>query len=185
VNRLIFASKNEYKFKEIQELLNCHKIKLDLYPIDLSETQSDFLEVIASAKATCAYNTIKEKLIVEDTGLFIHSLNNFPGPYSSFILKTIGNSGILDLLTTKSNRSATFKSVVAFNDGLCIRVFSGEVEGTISTYVAKEGWGYDPIFIPSKSEKTYGEMRHEKIENSQRTLALTKFLGWYKDYTSF
>lgn len=183
MDQIIFASKNENKFQETRTFLIQYKIQLDLFHLDLPEIQSDFLEKIASNKASFAYKIIKEKLIVEDTGLFIHALNNFPGPYSSFALRTIGNSGILDLLSSKHNRSATFKSVIAFNDGKSIHLFSGAVEGTISPHVASKGWGFDPIFIPSGHKRTYGEIGPDKIEISHRTIALKKFIRWYKGFS--
>lgn len=180
MDQIIFASKNENKFKEIRTFLIRYNIKLDLFRLDLPEIQSDFLEKIASNKASFAYDIIKEKLIVEDTGLFIHILNDFPGPYSSFALRTIGNSGILDILKRKRNRAATFKSVIAFNDGKSVRVFSGAVVGRIGPYIAKKGWGFDPIFIPSGFDRTYGELGPKKVEISHRTIALKKFIDWYK-----
>ncbi len=181
MGQIIFASKNENKFKEIRTFFSRCNIKLELFRLDLPEIQSDLLEKIASNKASFAYDIIKEKLIVEDTGLFIHSLNAFPGPYSSFASRTIGNLGILDLLKRKRNRAATFKSVIAFNDGKYIRVFNGAVVGRISSYIAKKGWGFDPIFIPSGYDITYGEIGPNKIEISHRTVALKKFIDWYKD----
>jgi XTP/dITP diphosphohydrolase len=182
VNRIIFASDNDNKFKEIHTFLIRYNIGLDHCRLELPEIQSDTLEQIAFNKAAFAFNVIGEKLIVEDTGLFIDALNNFPGPYSSYALRTLGNSGILDLLSTKDNRSATFKSVVAFSDGKLVRMFVGEVQGTISNYVAKEGWGYDPIFIPINRHQTYGEIGFRKIEISHRTVALKRFINWYKEY---
>jgi XTP/dITP diphosphohydrolase len=182
MNTIIFASNNLNKFNEIRTFLIQYGIKLNLCKLNLPEIQSDLLEEIASKKADSAFEVIRENLIVEDTGLFIDALNSFPGPYSSYVLRTIGNSGILDLLSKKSNRSATFKSAVAFSNGKLVRIFVGEVRGTISNRVGEKGWGYDPIFIPIKQYDTYGEIGARKIEISHRTIAMKKFINWYSDY---
>jgi len=187
MDQIAFASTNESKFKEVDAFLAKFKVKVDLFRLELREIQSDSLEEIATEKALTAYKVIKEKLIVEDTGLFIHALNYFPGSYSSFVLRTIGNSGILDLLASKQDRSATFKSVIAFNNGESTHIFTGEVSGIISPVITKHGWGYDPIFIPLDHNdevyvKTYGEMSVEKKnEISHRSQALRKFIEWYME----
>src|SRR6478672_4952157 len=101
MNQITFASSNVSKFKEVDAFLGKFNIKVNLFRVELHEIQSDSLEEIATEKAVAAYRVIKEKLIVEDTGLFIHALNDFPGSNSSFVLRTIGNLGILDLLSSK------------------------------------------------------------------------------------
>ena len=148
MNQITFASSNVSKFKEVEHFLVKFNIKVDLFRLEVREIQSDSLEEIATEKAVAAYEVIKEKLIVEDTGLFIHALRDFPGSYSSFVLRTIGNLGIMDLLSSKTDRSATFKTVIAFNNGASTRIFTEEVSGVINPVIAKVGWGYDPIFIP-------------------------------------
>lgn len=182
MNTIIFASNNDNKFNEIRAFLIQYDIRLNQCKLDLPEIQSDLLEKIASKKAEVAFAVIREKLIVEDTGLFIDALNSFPGPYSSYVFRTIGNSGIINLLSKKSNRLATFKSVVAFSNGKLVRIFAGRVRGTISNRMGKKGWGYDPIFVPIKQHNTYGDIGARKIEISHRTIAMKKFINWYSDY---
>ena len=187
MNQITFASSNASKFKEVDAFLAKFNIKVDLFRLELREIQSDSLEEIATEKAVAAYKVIKGKLIVEDTGLFIHTLKDFPGSYSSFVLRTIGNLGILDLLSSKTDRSATFKTVIAFNNGASTRIFTGSVSGIISPVISKDGWGYDPIFIPLDHTgkayiKTYGEMSAEnKNDISHRSQALRKFMEWYTE----
>ena len=187
MNQITFVSSNLSKFKEVYAFLTKFDIRVDFFRLEMREIQSDSLEEIAMEKAVAAYKVIKEKLIVEDTGLFIHALKGFPGSYSSFVLRTIGNLGILDLLSSKTDRSATFKTVIAFNNGATTRIFTGTVSGVISPVIAKDGWGYDPIFIPLGHDgevyiKTYGEMSIEKKNViSHRSQALRKFIEWYTE----
>jgi XTP/dITP diphosphohydrolase len=180
LRKIIFASTNENKFKEILLHLRNFDFETEFVRFTAIEIQSEILENIALEKSKRAFKIIGKPLIVEDTGLFIDSLNGFPGPYSSYVLKTIGNRGILDLLSNKSNRLALFRSVIAYNDGKNNLTFSGEIRGTISNHISEAGWGYDPIFIPQGSSITYGRQGiTNKINISHRTHALNHFAEWY------
>ena len=103
------------------------------------------------AKAKDAFSKCKKPLIIEDDGIFINSLNGFPGPYSSYIFKTIGNKGILNLL--KQNRKAKFVSIITYCDKNILESFDAKIDGSISKSVKGKGWGYDPIFIPNNLQK--------------------------------
>ena len=80
------------------------------------EIQDENLENIAKASAIDAAKKCGLPVIVEDAGLFIEALNGFPGPYSSYVNKTIGVGGILKLMNNVKDRSAYFLSAVAFYD---------------------------------------------------------------------
>ena len=180
LRRIIFASTNESKFNEIFLYLKTFNIELEFVRFESIEIQSNRLEDIALQKSKEAYGKIGQPLIVEDTGLFIDSLKGFPGPYSSFVLDTIGNQGILDLLLKKTKRSALFRSIVAYKDSNKHMTFSGDTKGTISEHITEGGWGYDPIFIPDGSTATYGQLGvTNKMGVSHRTNALNNFAEWY------
>ena len=120
------------------------------------------------------------QVIVEDDGLFIDSLDGFPGPYSSFVFRTIGNDGILKLLTGSTNRSAYFCSLIAFYNGITLSISEGRVDGRISERVTDGGgWGYDPIFVPDGTDLTFAELKKSKNEYSHRRRALENFAKWY------
>ena len=160
--------------------MRTYNIEIEFVKFESIEIQSNSLDEIAKQKARDAYRKIVRPLIVEDTGLFIDSLRGFPGPYSSYVLGTIGNQGILDLLSNRTSRVALFRSIVAYMDENCNRVFSGDTRGTIGDRITKGGWGYDPIFIPEDSSVTYGQMGiTNKIAISHRTKALNNFAKWY------
>ncbi|MEM0332314.1 MAG: non-canonical purine NTP pyrophosphatase, partial [Archaeoglobaceae archaeon] len=110
-------------------------------------------------------------------GLFIEALKGFPGVYSSYVFKTIGNEGILKLMDGITNRRAYFKAVLAYWDGKEIHIFEGKVEGEIATEIrGSGGFGFDPIFLYNK--KTFAEMGDEKNEVSHRRRVLEKFFTW-------
>jgi XTP/dITP diphosphohydrolase len=178
---LYFASSNKNKFLEIENLLEKEKgIKIHFSKVILKEIQSESIIEVAEDKVKKAFNMIKKPVIVEDDGLFIKDLNGFPGIYSSFVFKTIGNKGILNLLKDNENRKASFTSIFSFFDGKIIESFSGETTGYITTKILPEGWGFDPIFKPENEDKTYSQIDIlKKNEISHRSKALRKFLEWY------
>ncbi len=174
---VLFVSSNKHKFYEAKNILSKNKINLGFYKGSLQEIQTDSLKEIATQKADEAFRRIHKPVIVEDAGLFIDSLNGFPGPFSAFVFKTIGNSGILRLV--KANRKAKFQSVVAYCDNKYgIVLFDAKVEGKIAKASKGKGWGYDPIFIPKGETKTYA-MISNKNEISHRYKALKKFSNWF------
>lgn len=183
---MYFVSSNDNKFKEIKEMLyeySSTRLLIEHKKMKLKEIQSSSLVEVAKVKANDAFDVMREKVMVEDDGLFIESLNDFPGVYSSFVYDTIGNIGILDLLKNKKSRRATFKSVIAFYDGKKIKVFNGQVKGLISENMVEGGWGFDPIFIPENTSVPFGQMDlKSKNKYSHRNLALKKFYSWYVEY---
>ena len=174
---VLFASSNRNKFNEAKIILSNNKINLGFFKSSLTEIQAKSIKQIAALKVDDAYRQCHKPVIVEDAGLFIESLNGFPGPFSSYVFKTIGNSGILQLVG--SNRNAYFQSVVAFCDNKYgVMLFDAKVEGKISKISTGRGWGYDPIFIPKGESKSYAVITN-KNEISHRYKALKKFSNWF------
>ncbi len=180
---IYFVSSNENKFLEIERILEKEKeksIKILFSKTIIKEIQSESIIEVAEDKAKKAFDIVKKPVIVEDDGLFIEDLNGFPGVYSSFVFKTIGNKGILDLLRDNENRRAYFLSIFSFFDGKLIETFSGETTGYITIMIFPEGWGFDPIFKPDNENKTYGQINIlKKNEISHRSKALKKLLEWH------
>jgi len=124
---------------------------------------------------------------VEDAGLFIDALNGFPGPYAAYAYKTIGNKGLLKLMENIENTKASFHSVIAYYSAelKAPTCFKGEALGEIIKEERRgrreSGFGFDPIFKPAKSNKTFAEMTTvEKNKYSHRAQALRRFAEWYK-----
>ena len=176
---VLFASSNKNKFNEAKNILSKNKINLGFFKLSLTEIQAKSLKQIAALKVDDAYRQCHKSVIIEDAGLFIESLHGFPGPFSSYVFKTIGNAGILRLIG--SNRNAYFQSVVAYCDNKYgVMLFDAKVEGKISTIPTGKGWGYDPIFIPKGESKSYAVITN-KNEISHRYKALKKFSNWFSN----
>jgi XTP/dITP diphosphohydrolase len=179
---LLFVTSNPNKALEVGKILKRNGISFQHKDTIYQEIQSSSLKTIATESARCLYERLKTPLFLEDSGLFVEQLNGFPGPYSSYIYKTIGNSGVLKLMSKVSDRTSRFESVVAYaeNDN-DIRLFSGIVLGRIADKKRGKGWGFDPIFIPRNCDETYAEMGIElKQLVSHRYIAFTKFSNWFK-----
>ncbi|NVM01875.1 MAG: XTP/dITP diphosphatase [Candidatus Helarchaeota archaeon] len=186
---IYFASSNKNKLKEATKILAKYEIIVESIFLECPEIQSNDLEEISKFSAKFAFKEVRHPVFVEDSGIFIEILNGFPGPYSSYVQKTIGNEGILKLMQKKENRNAIFKSVIAYCEGEdFIKTFIGQTIGIISTEILKGnngGWGFDPIFLPKEgNNKTYAEMgTEEKNKISHRKKSLEKFGKWFKSRT--
>ena len=186
--RMIFlATGNFHKFDEARRVLADYGISSAMLRVKNVEIQSDSLEEIARTSAIDAYNRCHLPVIVEDAGLFVDALKGFPGPYAAYVYKTISNPGLLKLMENVKDRKAMFRSVIAYCDGKVEPVcFEGEALGTIAHDEIwgrlKTGFGFDPIFQPAGSEKTFAEMAiEEKNRFSHRAKAVRKLAEWYKE----
>jgi len=152
------------------------------------EIQSQKIEEIAKSSALWIAKKYHKTVIVEDAGFFVKALKGFPGPYSSYVYEKIGSDGILKLLEGLSNRTAEFRSAIAYcRPNRYARSFISKVKGTV-TYEKRGtgGFGFDPIFVPNRTDKTFAEMTtEEKNLYSHRAKALEKFAKWYCKKTGF
>jgi XTP/dITP diphosphohydrolase len=184
MSSLIFVTGNKFKFKFAKNELEKFGIKVRRKYVKIREIQADSLEEIVEEKAKEAYKKIRKPLVVTDSGLFIKSLNGFPGPYSSYVEKTIGINGIINLVKRKK-REAYVKTIVCFNDGKKIKTFASESQGRIITHKkGKNGFFFDFIFVPKGEKKTLAEMSLEK-KIKIWVYAWDAFAKWYlKKYKS-
>ncbi|DAC56306.1 MAG TPA: hypothetical protein HA354_07310 [Candidatus Poseidoniaceae archaeon] len=136
----------------------------------LYEPQADSLEVVAESKLKQALQHLPDifnegdMILVEDAGLFISALDGFPGVYSSYVYSTIGNPGIVRLLShlttedpvsSANLRSAYFKAVAALWCNGEFIIAAGICPGHIALEAMEgNGFGFDPIFIPYDLDET-------------------------------
>ena len=183
---VFFATGNINKFNEARNILRAYGFAVGMLRVKGDEIQSDSLEQIAQTSALNACKRTNLPIFVEDAGLFIDSLCGFPGPYAAYVYKTIHNGGILRLMSVK-DRQAKFQSVIAYCDPTLSEpiCFEGESKGKITLNErqpkGKAAFGFDPIFQPNGSSKTFAEMTiEEKNGFSHRAMAIRKFAEWYK-----
>ncbi len=188
--KLVFATNNNNKVKEIQALIGEKINILSLKDVncleELPET-STTLEGNAIQKATYLFDNYHLNCFADDTGLLVDSLNGEPGVYSARYAGEQKNSeDNMDLLLTNlkphNNRNAKFQTVIALIINGQQHTFRGEVKGVISkTKSGKDGFGYDPIFIPNGYNISFSEMSlEEKNKISHRGIATRKLLDFLK-----
>jgi len=178
---LIFVTGNRHKFEEAKEVAARYGVELEMRNVALREIQSDDLTEIARWSAAQACGAVGKSVLVEDAGLFIQALRGFPGPYSSFVFRAIGNGGVLKLMRGVSDRRAEFRSAVGYcKPGSRPVIFEGIVKGAIASAArGSRGFGFDPIFLPKGSRRTFGEMSTaEKNKFSHRAKAMKKFVNY-------
>jgi len=181
VLRLAIITGNEHKLKELSAILEEYSVELYMLDLGKLEVQSQSLEEIALTAARHAYRRVRVPLIVDDSGLFIESLKGFPGPYSSYVYKTIGVRGVLKLLEGVEDRRACFKAAIAAIIPPYEKVFTGASCGTIAREPrGAGGFGFDPIFEPEGGGgRTFAEMGlEEKNRLSHRARAARALGAW-------
>lgn len=189
MKKLIVASNNEHKIKEIKEILskfpfNIISLKEAGIDIDVEENGTTFMEN-AYIKASEIFKITKgDMILADDSGLMVDALDGAPGVYSARFAGEHGNSEknnmkLLSLLeeVPKEKRNAKFvcAMVLIINENRCIKV-QGEINGIITEeYAGKGGFGYDPLFFVPEYKMTFADMRSEqKNAISHRGNALKK-----------
>jgi XTP/dITP diphosphohydrolase len=189
--KLVFATHNKNKAIEIQSLMPEGIEVLTLDEIgcieDIPET-ADTLEGNAKIKADFVYETYGYNCFADDTGLEVEALNNEPGVlsarYAGLAKEPEQNMQLLlENLSNQNNRSAQFRTVIALRLDGETYLFEGIVSGDITAEKrGNEGFGYDPIFQPIGSQRTFAEMSlTEKNGMSHRARALEKMLDFLSE----
>ena len=196
---IVFATNNNHKLSEIQDILGstievkslkdigCH--------VDIPETGTT-LEENAQIKANYVWDNFQTMVFADDTGLEIDALNGEPGVYSARYAGGEGHDSeaniqkVLANLQGVENRKARFRTVIAFiykdkkTGNKTTKLIEGIVDGSIITEKRGEaGFGYDAIFVPEGYDKTFGELGMDiKNSISHRARAVQQFATELQTY---
>lgn len=190
--KIIFASHNQNKVKEIQNLLGNEIQLLSLTELGLEEDipeTANTIEGNSLLKAKYIWEKYQMTCFADDTGLEIEALNGEPGVFSARYAGDKKNDDanidkVLFKLSGHENRNARFKTVITLIiDGQEFQ-FTGIVTGEIGLEkVGQNGFGYDPIFVPEKQGKTFAEMTlNEKNLFSHRARAFHQLVNFITEY---
>ncbi len=183
--KLVFATNNAHKLSEICAIIGDKFEILSLNDIecfaDIPET-ADTLEGNALQKAEYVYNNYGLDCFADDTGLEVEALGGRPGVHTARYAfpdrydPEANTEKLLQELDGKENRRARFRTAIAYIRGGEKYLFEGVVEGEISTKKrGDKGFGYDPVFIPENTGKTFAELGVEvKNQISHRARAVAK-----------
>ncbi len=186
--KIVFATNNPNKIKEVQALLPSHIKLVSLEEIgcsqDIPETQ-DTIEGNAIQKADYIKEHFGLDCFADDTGLEVMALNGAPGVYSARYAGAQRNSDdnmnlLLSELKSKDNRSARFKTVIAMHYQGTLLTFEGICKGAITqNKKGTDGFGYDPIFQPTDYKMTFAELSlAEKNRIGHRGKAVSKLVDY-------
>lgn len=188
--KLIFATNNRHKIKEISSLLEPGTDLLGLADVNITEEipeEWETLEENALFKARFVHLRTGMNVFADDTGLEVEALNGAPGVHSARFAGEDRDSSanmtkLLGLLEGKKNRNARFRTVIALIYDGCEYLFEGIAGGRIiEERKGNEGFGYDPVFIAEGYTLTFAEMplsEKNKISHRARALeGLRKFLA--------
>lgn len=188
MTELIFATHNENKVREVRPLLDDNFRIMSLTELGLNDDIPEPFDTIpenAIEKARTIFELTGRNCFSEDTGLEVFSLNGEPGVKSA---RYAGPSHhfeanidkLLGKLEGKTDRSARFLTVVCLILNGKRHLFEGECKGSITmARRGDKGFGYDSVFIPEGSDKTFGEMEFEaKNKFSHRRKAIDKLISF-------
>lgn len=186
--KILFTTHNNHKLEEVKSLLPDNFELSSLVDINFTDDiieHGSTIEENAHIKSQFIYDQLGLDNFSDDSGLEVEALQQAPGVYSA---RYAGNQKndldninlLLKNLEGIQNRNARFKTVIS----LCIKgkytQFTGIVNGTIAQKpLGSQGFGYDPIFIPNHSNRTFAEMnRSEKSALSHRSIALNQLVEY-------
>ena len=186
--KLVFATHNAHKAAELQKLVPSSVELITLSEVGLkAEIPEVSLTIEGNALIKARYVWAKYKLncFADDTGLEIEALNGAPGVYSARFAGPAKSAEdnirlVLEKMKGQANRKARFRTVIALIMNGKEHLFEGIAEGEITTEKGgSSGFGYDPIFKPNGSSRTFAELPMiEKNRISHRGIAVQKLLSF-------
>jgi XTP/dITP diphosphohydrolase len=188
MQQLVFATHNNHKFVEIKSLLTGIFDVVSLNDVGIDEEIPETGKTL-KANASIKSHYVKEKLnmdcFADDTGLEVDALNGAPGVYSARYAGENASyeENVIKLLAEmdgEGNRKARFKTVISLLINGKEYFFEGRVEGTITeSHKGKDGFGYDPVFLPDGFTETFAEMSSDKKNQiSHRGKAVAKLVSF-------
>ena len=186
MKKILVGTHNKGKFKEIAYLLPKKYKKISPLKLQIKSPKETGKSFKSNARLKVKFFSkfVDYGVISDDSGLCIKALNNRPGVFSARLAKKRGSflkamKFILKKLKNKKNRNATFVCSLSYKDERGkITTVQGNLKGTISNkIIGKNGFGYDPIFIPKGQKITFGQMsKKKKLKTDHRFLAFKELL---------
>ena len=161
------------KVKEYRDSLASFGIDVEHVKIPYDEIQASNLEDVVKESMKHLKASGLTDFLIDDSGMFVDAFGGFPGVYSAYVQKTIGNAGILKLMENVDRREADFQCCIGCNIGGKDIIVNGRCGGTIlRKETGTEGFGYDPIFSHD-GKRSFAELPlPEKNQISHRGIAV-------------
>ena len=158
MKKITYVTGNWAKIESARQILEPLGYEIDHIKMETPEIQADDVTDVAKYSAKWACDELNRAVLKNDSGLFVKSLNGFPGVYTHYADDTIGVDGLLKLMEGIDDREAYFKESIAYCcPGSEPIVFEGITKGKIAKEKSGEyGWSWDFVFIPEGETKTLG-----------------------------
>ncbi len=179
ITDVVFITGNQHKADYLTKWLG---MPVRHQKIELNEIQSLDLREVAEHKARQAYEIVKQPVLVEDVALNFSAMGRLPGTLIKLFIEEVGNEGLCRLADSLPDRGAEALICYALFDGEAVGFFEGKTVGTIAKSPrGSEGFGWNPIFIPNGSDKTFAEMVDEdRMPYGHRAEAVAKLRAFFQ-----
>ncbi|MCG7845246.1 MAG: non-canonical purine NTP pyrophosphatase [Methanomassiliicoccales archaeon] len=173
------VTSNRHKLDEYHHGLSALGVTVEHLPVECDEIQADTLREVVLSCLEQLKRDGHRNFMLDDSGLFVPSLNGFPGVYSAYIMQTIGCQGMLRLIDGLDRRARFECCIGVSSEELGDFTVTGVSPGTITLEERGEGgFGYDPIFVPDGYELTFAQMDMEmKNECSHRGRGIVELVA--------
>ena len=174
--KLRFVSRNEHKINEVQEILG--DIGIEIIPVkhSINEIQTEDVEDLVRDKLLKAFDIVGREVFVEHTGLYVASLDGFPGGLTQVFWDKLQADKFSSLLGCGEDIGVVAKTIIGYCNSRKVYIFEGCVNGTISEQPkGNRDFQWDCIFIPEGESKTFAELGKRKNDISMRKIAFDKF----------
>ncbi|AKX44942.1 nucleoside-triphosphatase [Thiopseudomonas alkaliphila] len=171
-----FVTKNPHKAREVEAILGNIGISIVHADLIIHEIQTEDINHIVRDKVLKAFTQVGRPVFIEHTGLYIDSLQGFPGGLTQVFWDKLEAEKFTELFGGLKNTSLKAKTVIAFCDAKKIYTFEGIVEGNIASEPrGNKDFQWDCVFIPKGFEETFAEMGEKKNDISMRKKAFDNF----------
>ncbi|NDK08100.1 hypothetical protein EOM39_02530 [Candidatus Gracilibacteria bacterium] len=189
---IYFCSTNNGKKIKLQKDISQYSknILLEIVDFEINEIQDINCENVSKNKVIEVYKKINKPCIAMDSGLYISSLNNFPGSYVKMTLETIGIIGIMELIKNKSDKQFEIRNCLSYYDGENLKQFTEVINGNISNEIyplINNDYAWSDLYkiiIPNGYNITLAEMTNDiYLEWDKKRIinGMTKqFIEWFE-----
>lgn len=179
--KIRFITKNSNKTQEYQELLNDCNVEIIPVEREINEIQTKDADKLIRHKLLNAFEYLGRAVIVEHTGLYIKSLNNFPGGLTQNFWDALEAEEFCNLLGNQSTTEVKAVTTIGYCDGRRIYTFEGAVFGNIPKRPrGPRYFQWDCVFVPKGETKTFAELGDDKHYFSMRRIAVDRFKNFLR-----
>lgn len=182
--KIRFLTKNDHKAAEVNAILRETGFEVIAAKHVINEIQTEDVNLLVRDKVLKAFEIVGRPVFVEHTGLYIESLNGFPGGLTQIFWDKLQADKFSELFGSSEDNRLIAKTVIGYCDSMKIHMFEGDIRGTVVDKPrGNRDFQWDCVFIPEGETETFAEMGSRKNDISMRKIAFDKFKSFLKDST--